>query len=66
MIKGIFTNDLKWQLYIETVKDEYAFQKDLTIELDAKYNAWTDIDLLKVVLWKVNRYPEYNFLFLKI
>jgi thermostable 8-oxoguanine DNA glycosylase len=43
---------------LETAKNTYKYQRELTAELDANNNEFTEIHFLKIVLWKLNRYPE--------
>ena len=58
ILKKIF-DDQNWtpELLAEA-ETSYSFQKQLTEELDSKHDDFDEITLLKIVLWKTNRYPQ--------
>lgn len=43
---------------IENAKAAYSYQKDLTVHLDNIPGDLAEVDILKVVLWKLNRYVQ--------
>ncbi len=45
---------------IEEAKVNYKFQPTLTKKLDALNGDFTEINLLEIILWKTNRYPEFT------
>ena len=45
---------------IEEAGKSYKFQSALTIKLDNQVTDFTETTILEIVLWKTNRYPDYN------
>jgi len=60
MIKNIYTPDFNWQIMVESANAEYKFQPQLTSKLDTHIGEFSELTVLEIVLWKVNRYPELN------
>jgi len=44
--------------FIKKAEDDYSFQELLTKELDNVEGDFNETTLLKIILWKTNRYPE--------
>jgi thermostable 8-oxoguanine DNA glycosylase len=49
--------DIDWTMKLKEAKENYKYQKELTEELDNKPDEFTWETILKIVLWKTNRYP---------
>ncbi|MFL5789387.1 MAG: hypothetical protein ACJ748_15110 [Flavisolibacter sp.] len=45
---------------INHARDRYVYQKDLTDHLDGITGDFTELEILKIVLWKLNRYVEVD------
>lgn len=45
---------------VQEARDKYKYQETLTPKLDQHTGDFTEMTLLEIVLWKVNRYPEIN------
>ena len=43
---------------LKTAENKYRYQKDLTNQLDSYHESFTELHFFKIVLWKLNRYPE--------
>lgn len=43
---------------VEMAQKSYNYQKDLTDELDQLTGDFSEVDILKIVLWKLNRYVD--------
>jgi len=48
---------LDWSEKVKEAKNQYKYQKELTVKLDAHTGDFTEKTLLEIVLWKTNRYP---------
>jgi thermostable 8-oxoguanine DNA glycosylase len=50
------TEDL--QAKLKLAKENYTYQEKLTEALDQYRENFTELHVLKIILWKLNRYPE--------
>ena len=57
-MQKIFYNQNGGSDFIKKAEDDYSFQESLTKELDSIEGDFNETTLLKIVLWKTNRYPE--------
>jgi thermostable 8-oxoguanine DNA glycosylase len=58
MLKKIFDVQNRNPALLERAATDYSFQDELTAELDRKTDDFGEVTLLKIVLWKTNRYPK--------
>lgn len=45
---------------INDARDRYVYQKDLTDQLDGITGDFTEVEILKIILWKLNRYVQID------
>ncbi len=57
-MKKISDSNLVEEKKIAQAKSEYKFQEKLTTKLDTIVGDFSEMTLLEIVLWKMNRYPE--------
>lgn len=48
------------EVALEEARLEKKYQPELTEELDVHVGDFTEIHFLKIILWKLNRYPQYK------
>lgn len=58
MLKKIFDDQNNSLDFINKTESDYSFQKVLTKELDFIESDSNEMTMLKIILWKTNRYPE--------
>ena len=58
MLKKIFEVQNRTPELLEKAQSNYVFQEELTKQLDAKTDDFDEVTLLKIILWKTNRYPR--------
>ena len=59
-MKNIFNLNGNLTELISTAEKNYKFQPILTAKLDNTSGDFTDKTILEIVLWKTNRYPEFE------
>jgi hypothetical protein len=60
MLKKIFESQNRSSDLLTKAESDYRFQPELTASLDEKVDDFDEMTILKIVLWKTNRYPELN------
>lgn len=61
-MKKIYNIGPNLQEHIQAAKKNYKFQRVLTDKLDNLPGDFSELTLLEIILWKTNRYPEFDAL----